>query len=221
MAAELCIPLNPSHFIVNISKQLALSEPQLTADFLNEFFVGWESFPYGQRPLSLTYMAPWLPGLRTSLIPTDSDGDKARKLQPYSENSSMSRSRTWPWVPPLSSVSGLRSVEMRFTQTFSWRKLSKLLWALVSMTNEPRSLDPSLLLLAPLPFAASCSPASGNPSIGLHYGLRGNCQRTQFGQKFAYCFVCAFQTRLTAAFNLSCTCQSSSILSLCWPTLAR
>jgi len=78
-SVELCVPLNPSHFIVNISKQLALSEPQLTADFLNEFFVGWESFPYSQRPLSLTYMAPWLPGLRTSLIPIDSDSDKARE----------------------------------------------------------------------------------------------------------------------------------------------
>lgn len=73
------MPLNPSHFIIDISKQLALSEPQLTADFLSEFFVGWESFPYSQRPLSLAYMAPWLPSLRSSLIPTDSDSDKARE----------------------------------------------------------------------------------------------------------------------------------------------
>ncbi|TVY49953.1 Neurofibromin [Lachnellula occidentalis] len=78
-AKELCVPLHPSRFIVDISQQLALSEPQLTADFLNEFFVGWESFPYSQRPLSLAYMAPWLPGLRTSLIPTDADSDKARE----------------------------------------------------------------------------------------------------------------------------------------------
>ncbi|PVH71158.1 hypothetical protein DL98DRAFT_660794 [Cadophora sp. DSE1049] len=78
-AKELCVPLNPSHFIVDISQQLARSEPQLTADFLNEFFVGWESFPYSQRPMSLAYMAPWLPGLRTSLIPNDVDSDKARE----------------------------------------------------------------------------------------------------------------------------------------------
>lgn len=78
-ARELCIPLNPSHFIVDISQQLAQSEPQLTVDFLNEFFVGWESFPYSQRPLSLVYMAPWLPSLRTSLIPNDADSDKARE----------------------------------------------------------------------------------------------------------------------------------------------
>lgn len=76
---ELCVPLNPANFIIDISKQLARSEPQLTADFLNEFFVGWDSFPYSQRPLSLAYMAPWLPALRTSLIPTDADGDKARE----------------------------------------------------------------------------------------------------------------------------------------------
>ncbi|KUJ23034.1 uncharacterized protein LY89DRAFT_635153 [Mollisia scopiformis] len=78
-AKELCVPLNPSRFIIDISQQLARSEPQLTADFLNEFFVGWESFPYSQRPLSLAYMAPWLPGLRTNLIPTDADSDKARE----------------------------------------------------------------------------------------------------------------------------------------------
>ncbi|KAG9237075.1 hypothetical protein BJ875DRAFT_533185 [Amylocarpus encephaloides] len=76
---ELCVPLNPSHFIINISQQLAKSEPQLTVDFLNEFFVGWESFPYSQRPLSLAYMAPWLPSLRTNLLPTDPDSDKARE----------------------------------------------------------------------------------------------------------------------------------------------
>ncbi|KAH8816296.1 hypothetical protein F5884DRAFT_217036 [Xylogone sp. PMI_703] len=76
---DLCVPLNPSNFIVEISSHLALSEPQLTLDFLNEFFVGWESFPYDQRPLSLAYMAPWLPMLRTSLIPADPDGDKARE----------------------------------------------------------------------------------------------------------------------------------------------
>lgn len=64
---------------MDISQQLAQSEPQLTADFLNEFFVGWESFPYSQRPMSLAYMAPWLPGLRKSLIPTDADSDKARE----------------------------------------------------------------------------------------------------------------------------------------------
>ncbi|KAM3065146.1 Ras GTPase activating protein ira2 [Clarireedia jacksonii] len=77
-AKELCVPLNPSHFIVDISEQLAHAEPQLTGDFLNEFFVGWESFPYSQRPLSLAYMAPWLPSLRTHLIPNETDSDKGR-----------------------------------------------------------------------------------------------------------------------------------------------
>ncbi|CCU74400.1 ras GTPase activator [Blumeria hordei DH14] len=77
-AKDLCVPINPSHFIVSISQRLAQSEPQLTADFLTEFFVGWGSFPNSQRPLSLAYMAPWLHGLRSSLIPCDSDGDKTR-----------------------------------------------------------------------------------------------------------------------------------------------
>lgn len=78
-ATELSVPSNPSSFIVDVSKQLALSEPQLTADFLNEFFVGWESFPFHQRPLSLAYMAPWLPGLRIHVLATEMDGEKAKE----------------------------------------------------------------------------------------------------------------------------------------------
>jgi neurofibromin 1 len=73
------VPLDPAQFIVNISKQLAREEPQLTSDFLNEFFVGWESFSDEQKPLSLAYMAPWLPSLRTSLLGDEADSEKGRE----------------------------------------------------------------------------------------------------------------------------------------------
>lgn len=76
---DICVPLDPSHFIVNISKVLARSEPQLTSDFLNEFFVGWDSFSEEQKPLSLAYMAPWIAGLRTSLLVSEPDGEKGRE----------------------------------------------------------------------------------------------------------------------------------------------
>ncbi|KAI0020415.1 GTPase [Xylariomycetidae sp. FL0641] len=76
---DVSIPLDPTQFIVNMSKTLAQEEPQLTADFLNEFFVGWESFSDDQKPLSLAYMAPWLPGLRTSLLGEEADGDKGKE----------------------------------------------------------------------------------------------------------------------------------------------
>lgn len=66
-------------FIVNMSTELALAEPQLTSDFLTEFFVGWESFPDEQKPLSLAYMAPWLPGLRTNILANEMDGEKGRE----------------------------------------------------------------------------------------------------------------------------------------------
>ncbi|KAI1428452.1 GTPase [Xylaria sp. FL1777] len=72
------IPMDPNQFIINMSKTLALEEPQLTADFLNEFFVGWENFSDEQKPLSLAYMAPWLPGLRTSLLNDESDSERGR-----------------------------------------------------------------------------------------------------------------------------------------------
>lgn len=54
-------------------------EPQLTSDFLTEFFVGWESFPDEQKPLSLAYMSPWLPGLRTNILTNENDSEKGRE----------------------------------------------------------------------------------------------------------------------------------------------
>lgn len=75
----MAIPPSASHFILSVSRQLAASEPQLTADFMNEFFVGWESFPLPQRPLSLAYLSPWLSGLRSQVLAMESDGEKARE----------------------------------------------------------------------------------------------------------------------------------------------
>ncbi|AEO71616.1 uncharacterized protein THITE_2124231 [Thermothielavioides terrestris NRRL 8126] len=78
-AKDISVPLDPSQFIIKISKSLAQTEPQLTADFLNEFFVGWDSFLDEQKPLSLAYMAPWIPGLRASLLAGEPESDKGRE----------------------------------------------------------------------------------------------------------------------------------------------
>ncbi|KAK4165082.1 putative inhibitory regulator protein IRA1/2, partial [Cladorrhinum sp. PSN259] len=78
-AKDISVPLDPSSFIINISKKLAQAEPQLTSDFLNEFFVGWDSFSDEQKPLSLAYMAPWIPGLRTSLLASEQESDKGKE----------------------------------------------------------------------------------------------------------------------------------------------
>ncbi|KAK3386913.1 hypothetical protein B0H63DRAFT_468596 [Podospora didyma] len=77
-AKDISVPLDPSQFIIKMSKQLAQAEPQLTSDFLNEFFVGWDSFSDEQKPLSLAYMAPWIPGLRTSLLAGETESDKGK-----------------------------------------------------------------------------------------------------------------------------------------------
>lgn len=71
--------MHPSQYVVDVSRQLAASEPQLTLDFLNEFVAGWDSFPWQQRPLSLRYVAPWLPCLRSYVLSSDADSDKARE----------------------------------------------------------------------------------------------------------------------------------------------
>ena len=76
---DVSVPLSASRFIVGISNELAKTEPQLTSDFLTEFFVGWESFSEDQKPLSLAYMAPWLSGLRTSVLSSEPDAEKGRE----------------------------------------------------------------------------------------------------------------------------------------------
>lgn len=73
---DIAVPSEPSQFIVQISQRLAETEPQLTADFLNEFFASWPTFSNEQKPLCLAYMAPWIPGLRQSLLANELDGEK-------------------------------------------------------------------------------------------------------------------------------------------------
>ena len=76
---DLSVPQDATQFIVRISKELARTEPQLTSDFLTEFFVSWESIPEDQRPQSIAYMAPWLAGLRTSVLVGEGDSEKGRE----------------------------------------------------------------------------------------------------------------------------------------------
>jgi neurofibromin 1 len=71
--------MDPARFIVNISKELAASEPQLTSDFLSEFFVSWDTFPEEQKAVCLAYMAPWLTGLRRNVLASEADGEKGRE----------------------------------------------------------------------------------------------------------------------------------------------
>ena len=76
---ELFVPLSPIKFVVNISKELARSEPQLTLDFLTEFFVGWDSFTDQKKALSIAYMAPWLPGLRTEVLISEPEAERGKE----------------------------------------------------------------------------------------------------------------------------------------------
>ncbi|KAI1816647.1 GTPase [Poronia punctata] len=73
------IPPDPNQFIVNMSKTLAQEEPQLTSDFLNEFFASWGNFSDEQKPLSLAYMAPWLTSLRSSFLNDESDSERGKE----------------------------------------------------------------------------------------------------------------------------------------------
>ncbi|OAA58846.1 Ras GTPase activator [Cordyceps fumosorosea ARSEF 2679] len=76
---DLSIPIDPTRFIVNVSRELAASEPQLTCDFLSEFMESWDTFTEEQKPLGLAYMAPWLSGLRKDVLTGEVDGEKGKE----------------------------------------------------------------------------------------------------------------------------------------------
>ena len=59
----LCIPSNNTIFIKSISKKLALKEPHLTLEFLEECIAGFRSSTIQLKHLCLEYMTPWLPNL--------------------------------------------------------------------------------------------------------------------------------------------------------------
>ncbi|KAK6355415.1 Ras GTPase activating protein ira2 [Orbilia brochopaga] len=78
-AKGLSIPADSLNLIVGVSEKLAANEPQLTFDFLTEFFVGWVKSPLQQRPLSILYMAPWLANLHSQVLALDGDSEKGKE----------------------------------------------------------------------------------------------------------------------------------------------
>ncbi|KAF3925492.1 Neurofibromin [Arthrobotrys entomopaga] len=78
-AKGLSIPADSLNLIVGVSEKLAANEPQLTFDFLTEFFVGWAKSPLHQRPLSILYMAPWLVNLHSQVLALDGDSERGKE----------------------------------------------------------------------------------------------------------------------------------------------
>ncbi|KAF3935966.1 Neurofibromin [Dactylella cylindrospora] len=78
-AKGLSIPADSLNLIVGVSEKLAAHEPQLTFDFLTEFFVGWAKAPLQQRPLSILYMAPWLVNLHSQVLALDGDSERGKE----------------------------------------------------------------------------------------------------------------------------------------------
>ncbi|KAF3210891.1 Ras GTPase activating protein ira2 [Orbilia oligospora] len=78
-AKGLSIPADSLNLIVGVSEKLAANEPQLTFDFLTEFFVGWAKSPLQQRPLSILYMAPWLVNLHSQVLALDGDSERGKE----------------------------------------------------------------------------------------------------------------------------------------------
>ncbi|KAL7276775.1 Ras GTPase activating protein ira2 [Rhizina undulata] len=75
----LSIPADSVTLIVGVSEKLATTEPQLTFDFLTEFFVGWDKSYAPQRPLNILYMAPWLSNLQSQVLMAGDDSERGRE----------------------------------------------------------------------------------------------------------------------------------------------
>lgn len=78
-AMGLSIPTDSVSLVVGFSEKLAASEPQLTFDFLLEFFVGWEKAPPQQRPFIILYLVPWLYNLKLLLSTSEGENDRGRE----------------------------------------------------------------------------------------------------------------------------------------------
>jgi neurofibromin 1 len=78
-AKGLSIPADAVTLIVGVSEKLAATEPQLTFDFLSEFFIGWEKSHPQQRPLNILYMTPWLSNLHSYVLLGGEDPERGRE----------------------------------------------------------------------------------------------------------------------------------------------
>ncbi|KAI8087606.1 uncharacterized protein B0P05DRAFT_584843 [Gilbertella persicaria] len=79
-AKDLCLPSNSTEFIVNISERIAVKEPFLTLEFLNECIVGYGKSEQSSRYLCLLYMIPWLPNLSLYCGKFSPDIQKTKEL---------------------------------------------------------------------------------------------------------------------------------------------
>ncbi|KAI8078788.1 uncharacterized protein BX664DRAFT_367193 [Halteromyces radiatus] len=79
-AKELCLPPNCSRFVATISGRLASTEKQLTLEFLNECFIGFDKSTDEQRYLCLHYMTPWIPNLGATAHGTPEDISRTKEV---------------------------------------------------------------------------------------------------------------------------------------------
>ncbi|RCH94224.1 Ras GTPase activating protein ira2, partial [Rhizopus stolonifer] len=92
---DLCLPANSTEFIVGISEKIAVKEPLLTIEFLNECVVGYTKSKESTRYLILLYMLPWLPNLTlfcgNSAVNTAKVKDSLRQMIDLTVNGEMTK----------------------------------------------------------------------------------------------------------------------------------
>uniref|UniRef100_A0A7M5VE60 Ras-GAP domain-containing protein n=3 Tax=Clytia hemisphaerica TaxID=252671 RepID=A0A7M5VE60_9CNID len=80
-AKGVCIPANCTLFIKSISEQLALREPNMTLEFLDECISCFAKSNDESRNLCLNYMAPWFPNLARYCGLSRNDPNKLQMME--------------------------------------------------------------------------------------------------------------------------------------------
>lgn len=77
---DLCIPMNSTKFVLEVSKQLAVNESHLTLEFLSEVVAGFQRYSTASKQMCLAYISPWIPNLSNYLTRTETSRAEHEKL---------------------------------------------------------------------------------------------------------------------------------------------
>ncbi|KAI8064150.1 hypothetical protein BC940DRAFT_357286 [Gongronella butleri] len=77
---DLALPANCMRFVTKLSEQLAIEQPGLTLEFLNEALVGFDKSEHHKRLFILFYIQPWVPNLAITCLGNTDDIARTKEV---------------------------------------------------------------------------------------------------------------------------------------------
>ncbi|KAJ5080657.1 inhibitory regulator protein ira1-related [Anaeramoeba ignava] len=138
----LCIPKSHTSLVVNLSKQLALTEKHLTLEFLGECLKHFESTTIHGKHLCVEYMAPWLPNLKEY---TYHQSPKTIHSTKYLKNQEMEK-RNESNLSTLKMGNNYESKILLKKKHEEYKEATRIITELIKMTIYQRELYPAILV---------------------------------------------------------------------------